>query len=151
MRIGFTGTQNGMTLSQLKMLQPILIKLKTHLNTFNSEDEFHHGDCIGSDAQAHDIAEIQQYKIVIHAPNNPTKRAWKYSEHNRRPYPYLVRNHHIVLETEYMIAAPAQLEEQVRSGTWATIRYARKLLKPIWILFPDGSGQQINHKETLWR
>jgi hypothetical protein len=49
------------------------------------------------------------------------------------------RNHDIVDETELLIACPGELAEAVRSGTWATVRYARKLGRPIVIFWPDGS------------
>jgi hypothetical protein len=33
-----------------------------------------------------------------------------------------------------LIATPESLTEELRSGTWATIRYARKIKKPCLIL-----------------
>jgi hypothetical protein len=53
--------------------------------------------------------------------------------------PYLVRNHEIVDDSQVLIAAPKEFTEQLRSGTWATIRYARKIGRTVRIVFPDGS------------
>jgi predicted Rossmann fold nucleotide-binding protein DprA/Smf involved in DNA uptake len=37
-----------------------------------------------------------------------------------------------------MIATPHSYVEIGRSGTWATVRYARKAGKPIYLILPDG-------------
>jgi hypothetical protein len=87
---------------------------------------FRHGDCIRSDAQAHDLAIEAGFAVVIHPPSNPKKRAWKKADSVRPPKPYLERNWDIVNESQFLIATPRTMEEELRSGTWATIRYARK-------------------------
>lgn len=38
-----------------------------------------------------------------------------------------------------MIATPSSKEEELRSGTWSTVRYARKLRRPVTLIYPDGS------------
>lgn len=117
MKLGFTGTRNGMTDSQ----KDILVKvLKRH-----TIDEFHHGDCVGADAEAHDIAESMDLYIVVHPPVDPKLRAGKVGNEMRDEKPYIERNHNIVDETGNLFVAPRTKEEQVRSGTWATYRYAK--------------------------
>jgi len=37
-----------------------------------------------------------------------------------------------------------KVEEWRGSGTWATIRYARKVGKPVTIIYPDGEIQEEN-------
>jgi hypothetical protein len=49
--------------------------------------------------------------------------------------PFIKRDKEIVDAVETMIATPAGAE-QVRSGTWTTIRYAKKQLKPVHIIMP---------------
>ena len=68
-------------------------------------------------------------------------RAWREvpQQMMRRERPYLDRNKDMVRETAWLIAAPAEPEEQLRSGTWSTIRFARKLGKPVFLIFPDGT------------
>lgn len=128
-KIGFTGTQRGMTVQQKRKLRELLWDY----------DELHHGDCIGSDDEAHDIALGHGLRIVVHPPSIPTKRAFRTSFHEIRPEQhYNTRNHNIVDETSELIATPAEFEEQLRSGTWATIRYAVKQGKKVTIIFPDG-------------
>jgi hypothetical protein len=130
--IGFTGTQVGMTVNQLRELKTLLLTL---LPT-----DFHHGDCIGADAQAHDLVlETIPIKVFmhIHPPDVRSKRAFKIGDDLWPEKPYLVRNHDIVDATTILIATPKGPEE-LRSGTWATIRYARKQKKHIYIVYPDG-------------
>ena len=135
MRQGFTGTQRGMTRPQASRLRETL-----------KPGEFHHGDCIGSDEQAHVIAESLGLSTILHPPVNTAKRAYCVVHKGciLRSKDYLDRNEDIVKVTEVLIAIPCEYEERLRSGTWATIRFARKLGRPIWIIFPDGSVKKEN-------
>ena len=132
MKIGFTGTREGMSIRQLVVLRTQFAKHAT---------EFHHGDCIGADAQAHEVMREHSYaKIVLHPPASTSLRAHCPGAHeSRMPTPYLSRNRAIVDETEMLIAMPAEFTEQQRSGTWSTIRYARSVGKKMVIIFPDGT------------
>jgi len=131
MRVGFTGTQDGMTDAQKETVRNIVLAYVS---------EFDHGDCVGADADAHDIvADEFGLDPWIHPPSNSYKRAWKKSSRVLAPKPYLERNHDIVDATEALIATPKEFEEQLRSGTWATVRYARKKKRRIWLVLPDGT------------
>ncbi len=101
--------------------------------------EFHEGDCIGADAQAAFLAREVGFRIICHPPTNESKRAFFPSDETWPAAPYLDRNKTIVNRSREMIATPGEFEEQLRSGTWSTIRYARKTRKPVSIVFPDGS------------
>ena len=125
--VGFTGSQEGMSRKQKDTLRQLF--------EGNLVGEFHHGDCIGADKESHDIAmERPNIVTVIHPPINETKRAFCGSLFIKPPKNYLERNHDIVNETDFLIAAPAEDVEQLRSGTWATVRFARKQGKTVWIL-----------------
>lgn len=132
-RFGFTGTQRGMTALQCKALRTFLE---------GGGGEFHHGDCVGADSQAHEIVEPLGYRIVGHPPSNPTKRAGRICHELRPEKPYLERNKDIVRDTIALIAAPGEVEEQIRSGTWSTVRFARKQNKCVVMIFPDGTIKQ---------
>lgn len=127
--VGFTGTQHrGMTLSQRMEFE----------NLLRPDDVVHHGDCVGADKDADTIARRVGCKVVIHPPDNDSKRAFcaQPGDEVRKPLPYLVRNRDIVNESETVIAAPRTAIEELRSGTWATIRYARQKRRSLIILRP---------------
>jgi len=129
-KIGFTGTQRGMSYEQGETLLAFLSR--------NETNEFHHGDCIGADAEAHEIAKACHIPIYIHPPLIPKKRAFKHSKFTYPPKLYLERNHDIVDVCSILIACPHSRSEEMRSGTWATIRYAKKKNKETKIIWPDG-------------
>lgn len=145
MKVGFTGTQKGMSKEQRRALAQTFKELYID----NDFDEFHHGDCIGADEEAHDLVRELfcgdalvpngNVEIIIHPPIVYSKRACCDGDDILEPKPYLERNHGIVDATEMLIACPKEYEEQLRSGTWATVRYARKRGKWIVVVFPDGT------------
>ena len=56
----------------------------------------------------------------------------------KRIKPPLDRNRDIVDACDVLIATPKDFVEELRSGTWATVRYARKQRKPLVIVWPNG-------------
>lgn len=129
MRIGFTGSREGMTLLQCKKLRERITELQP--------EEFHHGDCVGSDEIAHGIVReaAPECKIIVHPPAKAKLRAFCEGDYHYRAKPYLERNRNIVSLTDLLIATPSGPEKR-RSGTWATIRYARDLNLNIEIIYP---------------
>lgn len=128
MTAGFTGTRKGMTQRQKNSLKERLLGVT----------EFHHGCCVGADADAHGIALEMKISIIGHPPTDQrlmAKGLTGYTE-MREPKPFLDRNKDIVDESEFLIAAPETEEETLRSGTWSTVRYARKQKKQRQILLP---------------
>jgi hypothetical protein len=129
-KVGFTGTQQGCTQAQKASLREVL---ESH-----PAEEFHHGDCIGADAQAHSIM-VRRARVVIHPSNRDDKRAFCRGAAEVRPAkPPLDRNRDIVDDTEVLVACPRGEDEELRSGTWATIRYARKKGRRVMLVLPDG-------------
>lgn len=100
------------------------------------ETAVHHGDCVGADAEFHDIAWGMCF-IIVHPPIEDMYRAFCIApDKTLEPRPYLARNKDIVNQSDILIAAPNTLVEEWRSGTWSTVRYARKMGKPVIILDP---------------
>jgi len=133
MRLGFTGTSKGINTKQFDELVETIKFIMAQTN--NTITMCRHGDCIGADATFHDICEDLGLPITIHPPSNPAKRAWKEGELEPE-LDYIQRNHKIVDNCDILIACSETNEETLRSGTWATVRYARKCAKEIYIIFP---------------
>ena len=131
--IGFSGTQYGLTEPQKHQIAGYLQLLQPR--------EVHHGDCVGADAQFHSLVRemLPDARIVIHPPLNDGKRAFCDGDETKEARAYLTRNRRIVRESEILLAAPQAPEEVLRSGTWATIRFARKRSRPIILVLPDTS------------
>jgi len=139
MEIAFTGTQAGMTNAQKAAFKKLLVELGVKT--------FHHGDCIGADADAHSIAhELGSIDIIIHPPSVNTKRAYCSSTKIMPPEEYLVRNRRMVNLSVGLIATPKVDYEVLRSGTWMTVRYAVKSYRPVWIIWPNGSVKKLAGK-----
>lgn len=126
--LGFTGT--GLA-EFLPLHRRALLKrfLSEELYAKRGYRILHHGDCIGADELCHEFADKCGYEIVIHPPVKPDKRAFCTPTEGEilEPYEYLTRNHHIVDSCDLLVAMPKVIgQEELRSGTWATVRYARK-------------------------
>jgi predicted Rossmann fold nucleotide-binding protein DprA/Smf involved in DNA uptake len=141
MIIGFTGTRFGLTPAQGAALADVVLRpacyyAERHLN----------GGCRGADREM--FAYLLGLDGVIEVlPGSVEQAAW--AEEQRasllgRRYiihevePYLARDLKIALRCNRLIACPGTATEQLRSGTWATVRYARKAGKPITLVLPDG-------------
>lgn len=142
MKVGFTGTQRGMTDAQREMLYALLSDVAELDDGFS---EAHHGDCIGADAQFHELV-VEQFgevtQTVLHPPTDSRKRAYCTAVSTRRAQSYLDRNREIVDSVDLMIATPGVFKEVLRSGTWATIRYARARGGLLVIVYPDGTVER---------
>lgn len=129
-RAGFTGSRKGMTQHQLDDLIKVL--------EYDKPFEFHHGDCVGADWEAAEVARSMGIYTVAHPPENGQWRARHDSDEICAPAPYQDRNRAIVNASTFLIAAPAESHEVMRSGTWSTVRYARSIFRLVTILYPDG-------------
>lgn len=128
MKLGFTGTREGMTPRQK---QGLALLLDSMLDV-----EFHHGDCIGADSEAAMIAISYQHEVHAHPCNLPFMRGQNEAHTTYEIEPPLQRNMDIVNMTDMLIAAPKAVTPAASGGTWFTIRYASKVGKPVLILEP---------------
>lgn len=135
--VGFTGTQTGMTAEQMNSVDRLL----TDDLTMSAA---HHGDCIGADEQFHNLARLNGLTVHGHPPINPNKRAFCEFDSKEEEKDYIPRNHDIVDAVDWMIACPMGYKEELRSGTWSTIRYARSVGRIGVIVWPDGKVKDIN-------
>jgi hypothetical protein len=132
MIVGVTGTRRGLPPLQFSSLRVTLERLRT-----SGGSELHHGDCVGADAAAHQMWVGLGGRVVVHPPENPAARAFCDGV-VLPPRPFMARNHDIVRACSVLVAAPASSQETLRSGTWATVRYARRRDCTILLVLPTG-------------
>ena len=151
MKLGMTGSREGVSKQALNALREFLEKNQHEIT------ECHHGDCVGADTTFHNEvvktkkktynnAESKQQemmRLIIHPPNVNTLRSHCKGDEARVPKSYLERNRDVVNESDTLIAFPSTRHEVARSGTWYTIRYAKKQNKTIHIIYPDGSVNSV--------
>lgn len=132
--VGFTGTRRGMTGAQRVTLRELLqiqwLGPGTTLHHGGVTGEDRHGSWAGAkgaDRQAAMLAQSLGYRTLMHLPTG------------HDPADYIARNHAIVDACDELIATPGGTREELRSGTWATVRYARKIRRMTTIIWPDGS------------
>jgi len=138
MRIGFTGTRKGMSALQYKTVMSLVMDFRPEWAG--------HGDCIGSDTDFHKICVFLRGSTTnpgpprLHLfPANSLQRAnnepWDVIEPPKDP---LLRNRDIAKWCNKLIATPKEEDGIIRSGTWATVRYAIQFGKVIYIVLPNG-------------
>jgi hypothetical protein len=94
---------------------------------------------LGIDEQADAIAKELGYLTFCHPPSDPRARAFTTGHaFVQEPGEYLRRNREIVEVVEVLLAFPAESKEVLRSGTWATVRWARRVQKTCMIVLPSG-------------
>jgi len=136
--VGFTGTSEGMMNEQVLEVHMLLGEFK-NIGVRKAV----HGLCIGADEQFHTMARAFQYWMIGRPGVTKSGKVWKRSlVECDTVFPakfFLKRNPDIVDSSGVMLATPKESNEMIGSGTWATIRYARKVQKPLILIRPDGS------------
>jgi hypothetical protein len=138
--VSFTGTSRGMNKIQFAKVSEFL---------FNNVDRFDlaiHGDCIGADAEFHTICKVLNVPIDIHPCDITHFRAFC---EGFRVFPIdkpLTRNKTMIDKADLTLATPFENQEVLRSGTWSSIRYAKKKDKMLIIFYPDGRIEYINSR-----
>lgn len=136
-----SGTRKGMSDQQRKKFVDIQVEF------FSKAKTFLHGDCTGVDQQAHLIVREMNPEITIHIyqpSNNRNSANCAASDPSsdllvvHPPEDFKKRDRKMVDASNLVIAFPFSQKEQVRSGTWVVIRYAKKRNTPLMIIYPDG-------------
>jgi len=131
-----------MTDRQLTAAEFVIKKLlKQAYNPYIPHHHGLHGDCIGADADFNTVCISLNLKTWIRPCTLKDLRAYCDGEVIADPVKPMKRNQAIVTQSTVMVACPPNDKELKRSGTWATIRMARRAKKPLYILFPGGKIQ----------
>lgn len=146
LHVGVTATRDGITNAQMRKLLAQLGDICDSNRV--SARYFHHGDCIGGDVQSAGAARLLGYRIAGHPPDDPTYRAFFENDVTYPERPYLARDLDIVTIAAVMFGLPRGESELQRSGTWATLRYARAKAREVeafrgTAIYPDGKTKDI--------
>lgn len=133
MKLGFTGTREGMTTEQGAAFSRLLAAL--------APTDFHRGMCRGADLEAHRLVRRMLPSCVIHGhpPINTRLAVTLDCDEYFDPEDYIKRNRSIVTHTDWLVATPLTATEVQLSGTWTTIRFARKVGRVGYIVGPTGA------------
>ncbi len=132
-KIGFTGSREGPTREQKTVWGNLAPWLKGI--------EMHNGCADGADAYVMGNLPIPASLVAWPANREGDARAKALLGVTiviMGIMPPLERNRFIVDSSHGMVAMPITVEEVQRSGTWATIRHARRTKKPVLVIRPDG-------------
>lgn len=142
MKVGFSGTRDGMTQAQAEWVEDWLV------NAIVGPDfvEVHQGCCVGADAEFAEICGNLPGVCIMGHPSNlndmTSEHALACCDEILPALPPLERNRAIVDATDVLLACPKELAEQRRGGTWMTVRYARKRGKNVWLILADGTVKE---------
>lgn len=137
--LGVTGSRLGASPAQLAIAALVISGLHRFCVQLERID---HGDCVGADAQIHEMARAAGLYVVGHPPRYSGSRAFCAFDVELPPAEFNDRNRSIVDATHRLLALPETVENQrLRSGTWSTVRYATKKRRPVLIVYRDGSEE----------
>jgi hypothetical protein len=138
MILGFTGSRQGPTDQQKGLLELWL--------AFHPVTALYHGAAIGADEYVAERLSVYEGPMIYAFPCNIddqiSRKAIAVSDSVAESKPPLKRNRDIVDGCDLLMAMPGSMTEELRSGTWATIRYARKVRRSLIIIWPDGTTRE---------
>lgn len=148
--IGVTGTRGILSPHQKRWLKDELVTLDLSVRLVQLQHPvLHHGDCLGADAFAHELAVQLGWSVVIHPPLNSKYRAYCSIEdaHARaskilRERKYLARDRLLAARCSIILGLPGLPRGEhvtragnvkIMSGTWYTLEQAMDLGKEVKI------------------
>jgi hypothetical protein len=144
--VGISGVRHPLNAAQRDLFRNLIAVFRPV--DFGAEQGvmMHHGACTGADSEAHTAGCVYGFDITLHPASNtgqwhngylkPQGRGVQLERHAS-----YVRNRQIVAAADVLIVAPLYPEaypQSLRSGTWQTIRYARKKGIPVYYAMLNG-------------
>jgi len=148
--VGFTGTRDGFTRTQMEHFRAILADLACA----HREGHFHHGDCEGADAEAHDLVRklCPGWKIHVHpGPEGDARRAHRKGDLFYPAKTHFARNRDIVRASQLVVGVSVAGARLERGGTWYTLDFAVKSKIPTKVLWPAGGVADLYVDESVPR
>lgn len=153
MRLGFSGTRRGCTEVQRLAMRHAVLRLLDEVPAAIGQFELaSHGGCVGADAEFHRVVLPVAARVAVRPASDVAAHLVAFQDASPKTIveaevvrvypstPALVRNHVIVDNCDVLLACPQGLESSCqRSGTWATVRYARSKGKRRVIVYPNGT------------
>jgi hypothetical protein len=140
MKIGFFGTLRGLTQLQKDAFTDLIKEMDIK--------EFHHGDCVGADEQAHNIIRkiAPDCEINIHPPVRDLHRAYCEGDVDFVEMDYIARNEEIIDFTDMVVACTDQrIKGQRKVGPndpWRALEYAEEVKKHTIIIKGNGEKEE---------
>jgi hypothetical protein len=106
--------------------------------------QFHHGDCVGADAEAALLAKCIGYRVVAHPGcdnygSSPKRAYFNGNDETRLAAQYATRNQNIIDGCEVLILAPKTTVEQRGSSTWSVYRFGQRTGRIIHLVEPSNA------------
>lgn len=136
--VGFIANRAGLTCPQFRTLTRLLVD-REGPGAVAGVELVRRGNETDADT---DFARVVRWMdprpgVVVHSCLGDARGDWSAGfEKAETPTD---RNRAIVDGCEVLIACPREPSEEPRSGTWATIRYARTVSRAVVVVYPDGS------------
>lgn len=146
-----TGTLTGTTTPQFSSLDEFVAAVRVTDIFANSETEACHGLAKGVDAEFHQICRKYHVSLRGHPGNILSKRAEISVSDFAVMFPVknsIWRNHDMIdyavtVKDRLLVACPKEDHEVIRSGTWATVRYARSCGIDIVYIWPSDGAVEL--------
>lgn len=150
LKLGVTGTRNGGTLAQIHTFCQMIESARP--------SELHQGCCIGADEHmttaVRTISRQQNFLCRIigypgrfaHSPRNTDYEspiAVALCDQVLPPEGHFARNRRIATVADWLIAMPPCKPLPQEGGTAYTVNKMRQFLKPVTIIWPDGTFQAL--------
>jgi hypothetical protein len=129
-RVGFVGVRGGLTYAQFRALSRVLID-RDLPGAVTGVVDVVRGDDGWGDADFDRIARWMTPTpnlVVVGAPDP-----------SGPPAAAAVRNRAVVDACDLVVACPPGAVEEPRSRTWAAVRYARRVGRPVVLIYPNGT------------
>jgi hypothetical protein len=150
--VSVTATRDGITQKQADVFRREFAKVCCW--------QFFHGDCTGGDEQ---LASLVKYEMsrkwgaevrprIVAYPSSLALQRAHFPSHVSAPaMPPLLRNKMMINIADITFAFPRTSQEIIRSDTWQSIRYCRKVRQPLYLCYPDADEPILkNFPEDLW-